>query len=71
MVLCRKRKQANQKETPDRKPVRGELVEAAGQLFRIFRCRLDYAFIRLHCIGCGACYPLPDPSARSLASASL
>ena len=35
------------------------LVEAAGQLFHLFRDGLDYAFIphRFHDAGCGACYP--------------
>jgi hypothetical protein len=41
------------------------LVEAAGQLFHLFRDGLDYAFIPLP--GCGACYPprSANPSARS------
>ena len=44
------------------------LVEAAGQLFHLFRGGLDYAFIPLP--GCGACYPpliycRVDPSAGS------
>lgn len=33
------------------------LVEAAGQLFHLFRDGLDYAFILLG-PGCGACYPV-------------
>ena len=35
------------------------LVEAAGQLFHLFRDGLDYAFIpnRFRDPGCGACYP--------------
>ena len=32
------------------------MVEAAGQLIRIFRCGLDYAFTRF--LGRGACYPV-------------
>ena len=42
------------------------LVEAAGQLFRLFQGGLDYAFILSP--GCGACYPAEfrlDPSSRS------
>ena len=42
------------------------MVEAAGQLFRLFRGGLDYAFILS--LGCGAYYPAelwPDPSGRS------
>ena len=35
------------------------MVEAAGQLFHLFRDGLDYAFIphRSRDVGCGACYP--------------
>jgi len=43
-----------------------ELVEAAGQLFHLFRGGLDYAFILLP--GCGACYP---PLRRILVPAHL
>ena len=42
------------------------MVEAAGQLFRLFQGGLDYAFILSP--GCGACYPAEfrlDPSSRS------
>lgn len=57
-----------QKETPDRNPVRGEMVEAAGQWFRIFQCGLDYAFTKIG-VGVatltpilgGACYSFPHP----------
>ena len=41
-------------------------MEAAGQLFHLFRGGLDYAFILLP--GCGACYP---PLQRILVPAHL
>jgi hypothetical protein len=34
-------------KAPDRNPVRGKMVEAAGQWFRIFQCGLDYAFTKI------------------------
>ena len=53
-----------QRKPPPGCPGGGVLVEAAGQLFHLFRGGLDYAFIPMP--GCGACYPpVADPSACS------
>lgn len=45
------------------------MVEAAGQLFPVFRQGLDYTFILLP--GCGACYPRHDDAANPSAGSVL
>ena len=67
---------ANEEASPDFSGKASLLVEAAGQLFQLFRAGLDYAFIPHRCrcwmrgVLSGSCHHDPDPGAGSDAHAS-